>query len=307
VARGTPGAGGGDPQLEAAPLTVAAVARTLGVAASTLRTWDRRYGLGPSAHQAGSHRRYTPDDVARLQTMRRLTLRGVAPADAARIATESAGGEGRNGEEGGQAADTDDGTLALDPLTLAAAAVEPDLRRVHRMLQRATREAGVVGVWNDLVRPAAEMVDQGRQRLAERPGSDPHGVMQLGLMHAIRDVAVPGRAAVRILTAAADRIRAHVIAGGLAEGGVGALVVRAEHLPPDDESLQSWLPSGEASVLAVLGSPPRAEETVVRASERGDVEVFLLGNKSPTMWLQHVHRVRTVEAAVAEIAAAVRE
>src|SRR5690606_32988819 len=30
-----------------APLTVAGVARTLGVAASTLRTWDRRYGLGP--------------------------------------------------------------------------------------------------------------------------------------------------------------------------------------------------------------------------------------------------------------------
>src|SRR5699024_777713 len=31
------------------PLTVAAVAARLGVAASTLRTWDRRYGLGPSA------------------------------------------------------------------------------------------------------------------------------------------------------------------------------------------------------------------------------------------------------------------
>ncbi|MEY3734595.1 MAG: hypothetical protein RL347_1954, partial [Actinomycetota bacterium] len=29
-------------------LTVAAVARRLGVAPATLRTWDRRYGLGPS-------------------------------------------------------------------------------------------------------------------------------------------------------------------------------------------------------------------------------------------------------------------
>ncbi|WP_418607771.1 MerR family transcriptional regulator [Georgenia sp. SUBG003] len=38
-----------------APLTVAAVAGRLGVAASTLRTWDRRYGLGPSAHEAGAH------------------------------------------------------------------------------------------------------------------------------------------------------------------------------------------------------------------------------------------------------------
>lgn len=67
-------------------LTVAAVARRLGVAPPTLRTWDRRYGLGPSAHTAGAHRRYSPGDVARLMVMRRLTLEGVSPADAAKIA-----------------------------------------------------------------------------------------------------------------------------------------------------------------------------------------------------------------------------
>jgi hypothetical protein len=71
-------------------LTVAAVARRLGVAPSTLRTWDRRYDLGPSAHTAGSHRRYGPDDLARLVVMRRLTLDGVPPAEAARIALATA-------------------------------------------------------------------------------------------------------------------------------------------------------------------------------------------------------------------------
>jgi MerR family transcriptional regulator, light-induced transcriptional regulator len=67
-------------------LSVAAVARRLGVAPSTLRTWDRRYGLGPSSHQAGAHRRYTAADLERLVVMRRLTLEGVQPAEAARIA-----------------------------------------------------------------------------------------------------------------------------------------------------------------------------------------------------------------------------
>lgn len=71
-------------------LTVAAVARRLGVAPSTLRTWDRRYGLGPSAHTAGAHRRYSPTDVSRLMVMRRLTLEGVSPADAAKISLATA-------------------------------------------------------------------------------------------------------------------------------------------------------------------------------------------------------------------------
>jgi DNA-binding transcriptional MerR regulator len=65
------------------PLTVAALARQIGVAPATLRTWDRRYGLGPSEHVEGSHRRYSRADVARLVTMRRLITTGVAPIDAA--------------------------------------------------------------------------------------------------------------------------------------------------------------------------------------------------------------------------------
>ena len=79
--------GDGDvPSAPEARLTVAAVAHRLGVAPATLRTWARRYGLGPSKHEAGAHRRYTAADVARLHTMRRLTLEGVTPAEAARVA-----------------------------------------------------------------------------------------------------------------------------------------------------------------------------------------------------------------------------
>lgn len=72
-------------------LTVAAVARRLGVAPATLRTWDRRYGLGPSIHEAGEHRRYCPNDLAKLTLMRRLITTGVAPSEAAEMAKEHKG------------------------------------------------------------------------------------------------------------------------------------------------------------------------------------------------------------------------
>ena len=72
-------------------LTVAAVARRLGVAPATLRTWDRRYGLGPSAHESGEHRRYCPEDLARLTLMRRLITSGVSPCDAAEQAKNHKG------------------------------------------------------------------------------------------------------------------------------------------------------------------------------------------------------------------------
>ncbi|MFB9907121.1 MerR family transcriptional regulator [Allokutzneria oryzae] len=67
-------------------MTVAAVASRLGVAPATLRTWDRRYGLGPSGHTSGRHRRYGTKDIARLELMQRALLRGASPADAARYA-----------------------------------------------------------------------------------------------------------------------------------------------------------------------------------------------------------------------------
>ncbi|OSZ55292.1 transcriptional regulator, partial [Streptomyces pharetrae CZA14] len=69
-----------------AGLTTGAVARRLGVSPTTLRSWDRRYGIGPAARVDGRHRRWSPADVAMLETMCRLTSSGVPPAEAARAA-----------------------------------------------------------------------------------------------------------------------------------------------------------------------------------------------------------------------------
>jgi MerR family transcriptional regulator, light-induced transcriptional regulator len=64
-------------------LQVAAAAHRVGGAPSTLRTWDRRYGIGPTGHTPGQHRRYSPDDLARLDLMHRALILGATPADAA--------------------------------------------------------------------------------------------------------------------------------------------------------------------------------------------------------------------------------
>ncbi|MDQ0963969.1 methanogenic corrinoid protein MtbC1 [Streptomyces sp. B4I13] len=77
------------PSPDEAGLTTGALARRLGVAPTTLRSWDRRYGIGPVVRDDGRHRRWRPGDVAVLEAMCRLTASGVPPADAARAAKEA--------------------------------------------------------------------------------------------------------------------------------------------------------------------------------------------------------------------------
>lgn len=64
---------------------VGAVAIRLGIATPTLRTWERRYGLGPSHRTEGGHRRYSEDDIGRVQLMGRLVGEGVPAQSAARV------------------------------------------------------------------------------------------------------------------------------------------------------------------------------------------------------------------------------
>lgn len=157
-------------------LTVAAVARRLGVAPATLRTWDRRYGLGPTAHAAGAHRRYDADDIARLDHMRRLVLAGVAPAEAARAARElDVASLGATPEEG----------ATISPLTtsessnrhggghivampggapaargLARAAVSLDSGACESIISETLSRRGVVWTWDHLLVPVLIGVGQ---------------------------------------------------------------------------------------------------------------------------------------------------
>ena len=154
-------------------LTAGAVARRLGIAVTTLRTWHQRYGLGPSRHESGRHRRYTEEDLARLEVMRRLTAEGVPAAEAARFASRAPvpGGaepgppsdrtessdvpppgpdpEARHG--GGHAIAL--GYAAPAARGLAVAAMRLDAPAMRELIASSIAELGVIQAWAELLVP----------------------------------------------------------------------------------------------------------------------------------------------------------
>ncbi|MFL6122923.1 MerR family transcriptional regulator [Actinophytocola sp.] len=136
------------------------VARRLGIAVTTLRTWHQRYDLGPSHHEAGRHRRYTPEDVTRLDTMRRLTAQGVPAATAARIARGSPTTAGRDG--GGHTVPV--GRAGAAARGLARAAMRLDQSAMRTALDEAIATHGVVSTWDDVVRPVLHGIGERHAR-----------------------------------------------------------------------------------------------------------------------------------------------
>lgn len=227
-----------DPPVDdAAPaLTVAAVARRLGVAPATLRTWDRRYGLGPSEHVAGSHRRYTASDTARLLVMRRLTLEGVAPAEAARIARST-----DVPEDAGAAvralvpqvtAPPAAGPAHATPQTVRAAAERHDAAECARQLLGALQGRTVAAWWSELVEPVLRSLappgagsvvggtgdgppgSAGAAAGVQRAGDGPDAVLAVAVLNALREELARARTA-RGATGGGP------VAGGV-EGAAGA-------------------------------------------------------------------------------------
>lgn len=139
-------------------LSVAAVARRLGVAPGTLRTWDRRYGLGPSERTAGTHRRYSTDDLARLLYMHKLVISGLPPAAAAQLAITYKG-------------DIQSPELLSPPVVegqlvnaLFRATEALDRVSIEHMIRSQIDKDGIVGAWNNLLVPMLAMIGEEWQR-----------------------------------------------------------------------------------------------------------------------------------------------
>ncbi|MFJ4094222.1 sigma-70 family RNA polymerase sigma factor [Kitasatospora sp. NPDC089913] len=166
-------------------LPTGGVARRLGVSPTTVRSWERRYGIGPADRRAGHHRRWSPQDIAVLEAMCRLTARGVPPGEAARaaLARRGAGDTGPADDTGTDDTSTGDsgpdgtgpqdtragrapggsrtlrvGTVSPECRGLARAAVRMDAPEVTGILRGAVERLGVVDAWTEVMMPALQAV-----------------------------------------------------------------------------------------------------------------------------------------------------
>lgn len=285
-------------------LTVAAVARRLGVAPATLRTWDRRYGVGPSHHAVGAHRRYAPADVERLERMRRLMLSGVPLADAARLALsgEGAGGaidptEGASSRPGGgQVVPIPGGTPNARGLARAALAL--DSRGCRAIIAETLDRRGVVWTWDHLLVPVLVGLGQkweqsGRgidvehvlseaihaelgERVARAPMTSPSPVLLCAApqeLHILPLWAVAAglaerQVSVRMLGA---RTPADALASAIRRVGPGAVLIWSQTPVSGDPAVVGELPEMRPDPLILLGGPGWWPEDLQRARRVGDL------------------------------------
>ncbi|MEU6478113.1 MerR family transcriptional regulator [Streptomyces sp. NPDC047017] len=159
------------------PNTVAGVptgvlARRLGVSPTTLRSWDRRYGIGPALRSEGRHRRWSPEDIAMVEEMCRLTAAGAPPAEAARVARlRSAAPPGPEADDattgvgsavgvrpGGAGSGLPLGDVRQECRGLARAAVRLDAPELEARLLEAVRQHGLTVAWEEVMVPTLRAV-----------------------------------------------------------------------------------------------------------------------------------------------------
>jgi DNA-binding transcriptional MerR regulator len=243
-----------------AGLEVTAVAHRLGVAPATLRTWHRRYGIGPGGHTTGRRRLYRPEDVARLELMHRALVRGVPPGEAARAALAAGLPEGARAEgvPDGDAPDGDapDGGppaerpgrpgrprrpaaggrgLALpgagpEVRGLARAAQALDARAVRALVAESLAVTGTIRTWEELLRPVLAAV--GARWARDGTGIEVEHLLSDCIARELGRVGDPAPATRPVLLACAPgeghTLPLSALAAALRERGVGPHLLGAD-------------------------------------------------------------------------------
>jgi len=192
--------------------TVGAVADRVGVPIPTLRSWNRRYGVGPVGHSPGRHRLYSEADIAVVELMRELIRGGANPGSAARTALSAVAPAG------------------VDTASLVTAAFDLDVVTAGLQLDRYIRHHGVVDAWEHLVRPAFAVIED-RQGTGEGCIDVEHA-LSWTVSRSLHRLPVPSHEAPSIILACTEN-EAHslpleALRAALGERGQGTLMLGAD-------------------------------------------------------------------------------
>lgn len=276
------------------PLTVAAAAQVVGVSPSTLRTWDRRYGLSPSARTVGAHRRYTALDIARLERMCELIAKGVSACDAAHIVTTE------NIDELG----VDYDVTSLNEGDLRAAALQGDKVTVRSILDKAISEIGLMRTWTELIRPAIHTIRAGTD--VKTPGFCPTVMLEYASLQAIERLMKEAPEECECIDG--PRVLVAGDHGRVIEVNVigAALSWRTQHVMSlctnsdvVDQAVMDYVTDKKPGIVVLVDYP--CSQSMVQRIACADTMVFLSGENAPDMHGEHIIHLRSASATVDEI------
>ena len=273
--------------------TMSSVSDELGVSPSTLRTWERRYGLGPAQREAGERRRYQPEDVDRLRALIHHVRAGMSAAEAAKRALAESTLLPRRGP--------------ANAAQLRSVALSDDYHRLEEVIEAAVASHGLVHTWSRFVEPALKS-------LRSAPGGDPVGSSPaIMLVNAFQRVcrcayqsrptrALIGGDRIAIVSDALHETPAQVVGVALAWYGCDVRLLSSEKYGgvAAAERFREYVRGGVPALTVVLGCGPACAHTVESLVARYGVPTIMVGTDAPDVLSVHVQRVRTISACVEE-------
>jgi DNA-binding transcriptional MerR regulator len=248
------------------------------VATTTLRTWSRRYGIGPADHEPGRHRRYTAADVAQLEALCALVADGLTPASAARLVRGGAEQvpEGRGEETRPRPPEAEDRAAVRG---LLSSVLRRDADTVTRTVERRIDAAGVIEAWEMLCVPA--LVEVGRQN-GTGACIDAEHLFSFAIsaaLHRVTGSAQPGSRRGALLSCAAGErhtLALEALRAALAERGAPVRAMGAD-LPT--AALSDAIRRTHPAVVAVWAQTERTARTgeLAHLHALGVATVFALG------------------------------
>lgn len=258
--------------------TVGSLSEMLGIAAPTLRTWERRYGVGPTFRTAGGHRRYTIVDADRVATMARFIESGVSAHDAAervkRLSPHELAAIVGSGPAGLRASAHEQTVFEM-----LEGAKELNAAKVQEAAERSIDRFGIEEAWDSAIAPA--MIEVGVHWEDGRIDVAGEHLVTACVLAALRAAAhrYPTRGPARVVLASVEdeQHKLPVVALGAALARHGhAWTELGARLPL--ESLETFVKSSQPAAVFLWASVMTPDaETLERLADLGRHTVLLLG------------------------------